>query len=217
MKKNDKGGADWNLWADMEQAEIWEAVALSLDIEPNSLPGLDFRPIVGGPFDDCPDEFKRRLKLAVSKFDDPRTKIRLSSLRKWAEQLTRPWTFPDGFPPEPAAPHKSPALAQTAMPAPVVAVGASDAPAIPKNQRPDLLTPLIEKAQRGETDVFSAAVIWPKLCDMAECKTTPFIGKTESGLQWIDANDNPQFLTKDALGDRLRRQKKAAIERGKPR
>lgn len=90
---------------------------------------------------------------------------------------------------------------------PVVAVGASDAPAIPKNQRPNLLTPLIEKAQRGETDLFSAAVIWPKLCDMAERKTTPFIGKTESGLQWIDANDNPQFLTKDALGDRLRRQK----------
>lgn len=102
-----------------------------------------------------------------------------------------------------------------ATPAPVVADG--DAPAIPKNQRPDLLTPLIEKAQRGETDVFSAAVIWPKLCDMAKCKTTPFIGKTESGLQWIDANDSPQFLTKDALGDRLRRQKKAAIERGKPR
>jgi hypothetical protein len=101
------------------------------------------------------------------------------------------------------------------QPAPVVT--ASNEPAIPKNQRPDLLTPLIEKAQRGETDVFSAAVIWPKLCDMAECKTTPFIGKTESGLQWIDANDSPQFLTKDALGDRLRRQKKAAIERGKPR
>ena len=94
---------------------------------------------------------------------------------------------------------------ETATPAPGGA--ASNAPAIPKNQRPNLLTPLIEKAQRGETDLFSAAVIWPKLCDMAERKTTPFIGKTESGLQWIDANDSPQFLTKNALGDRLRRQK----------
>ena len=100
------------------------------------------------------------------------------------------------------------APAQTAaMPAPVVAVDASDAPAILKNQRPDLLTPLIEKAQSGETNQFSTAVIWAKLCDMAESKTTPFIGKTESGLKWIDANDDSQFLTKGALGDRLRRQK----------
>ena len=53
----------------------------------------------------------------------------------------------------------------TAKPAPVV--DASDGHAIPKSQRPDLLTPLIEKAQRGETDPFNAAVIWPKLCDMA--------------------------------------------------
>lgn len=123
MKRNDKGLADWNLWADMEQAEIWEAVALSLDIEPNSLPGLDFRPIVGGPFDDCPDEFKRRLKLAVSKFDGANTKIRLSSLRKWAEHLTRAWTFPDEFPPKPAATHESPAPAHSpATPAPVETV-----------------------------------------------------------------------------------------------
>lgn len=107
------------------------------------------------------------------------------------------------------------APAQTATPAPVVA--ASDAPAIPKNQRPDLLTPPIEKAQRGESDPFNAAVIWPKLCDMAEQKLTPFIGKTGDGLQWIDASDDPQFLSKKALSDRLRRAKKASIELAKPR
>ena len=139
----------------------------------------------------------------------------VADVNKWLKKIdidTYTWTRQSESPLKEAAPEQN-----AATPAPVVAVDASDAPAIPKNQRPDLLTPLIEKAQRGETDVFSAAVIWPKLCDMAECKTTPFIGKTESGLQWIDANDNPQFLTKDALGDRLRRQKKAAIERGKPR
>lgn len=102
-----------------------------------------------------------------------------------------------------------------ATPAPVVA--ASDAPAIPKNQRPDLLAPLIEKAQRGESDPFNTAVIWPKLCDMAEQKLKPFIGKTGDGLQWIDAFDDPQFMSKKALSDRLRRAKKAAIELAKPR
>jgi hypothetical protein len=114
MERLNKGGANWDLWADMEQAKLWEAVALSLDIEPDSLPGLDFRPIVGGPFDDCPDEFKRRLKLAVSKFNGANTEIRLSSLREWAAQLTRPWTFPAEFPrnhelpPEPAAINTTP-------------------------------------------------------------------------------------------------------------
>ncbi len=95
---------------------------------------------------------------------------------------------------------------ENATPAPVVA--ASDAPAIPKNQRPDLLAPLIEKAQRGESDPFNAAVIWLKLCDMAEQKLKPFIGKTGDGLQWIDAFDDPQFMSKKALSDRLRRAKK---------
>lgn len=113
MKPKDKGSADWNLWADMEEVQLWQAVALSLDIEPNSLPGLDFRPIVGGPFDDCPDEFKRRLKLAVSKFYEANTEIRLSSLREWAVQLTRPWTFPKDFP------QQQPTIKEAAKSAPI--------------------------------------------------------------------------------------------------
>jgi hypothetical protein len=107
-----------------------------------------------------------------------------------------------------------PAPAQTTKTTAPVVTG-SDAPAIPKNQRPDLLTPPIEKAQHGESDPFNAAVIWPKLCDMAEQKLRPFIGKTGDGLQWIDANDDPQFMSKRALSDRLRRAKKAAIELAK--
>lgn len=99
--------------------------------------------------------------------------------------------------------------AQEQTPATPVVATACDGLPIPKSKRPDLLTPLIEKAQRDESDPFSAAVIWPKLCDMAERKTTPFMGKTESGLKWIDANDSPKFLTKEALGDRLRRVKRA--------
>ena len=118
---------------------------------------------------------------------------------------------PSSRPPEVlamAAPTEQLAPAQnTATPAPLVT--ASDAPAQLRNQRPDLLTPLIQKAQRDEPDPFSAAVIWPKLCDMAELKTNPFIGKTESGLKWKDANDSFKYLTKNALADRLRRAKRA--------
>ncbi|MBK7050717.1 MAG: hypothetical protein IPH54_07990 [Rhodoferax sp.] len=137
-------------------------------------------------------------------------KVKLHTFEAWARSVG--WVLPESFPKaiEQAAPAQTPAA-----PAPVVA--ASDAPAIPKNQRPDLLAPLIEKAQRGESDPFNAAVIWPKLCDMAEQKLKPFIGKTGDGLQWIDAFDDPQFMSKNALSDRLRRAKKAAIELAKPR
>ena len=145
MKPNDKGSANWNLWADMEEAQLWQAVALSLDIEPNSLPGLDFRPIVGGPFDDCPDEFKRRLKLAVSKFYDANTEIRLSSLREWAEQLKNPWTFPEDFP------EHQPTIKEAAKSAPIAAQNAAD-PTPDPERRLTLLRKLggSSKYARGE-------------------------------------------------------------------
>lgn len=114
MDEKDEVKANWDLWADMEQAKLWEAVALSLDIEPEELSGLDFRPIVGGPFDECAEDFKLRLKLATSKFHGAKTEIRLSNLREWAEKLSRPWSFPDEFPRKPAALHQSPAPSQNA-------------------------------------------------------------------------------------------------------
>lgn len=114
MDEKDEVKANWDLWADMEQAKLWEAVALSLDIEPEELSGLDFRPIYGGPFDECSEDFKLRLKLATSKFHGAKTEIRLSNLREWAEQLTRPWSFPDEFPRKTQAMNQPYALAQNA-------------------------------------------------------------------------------------------------------
>lgn len=99
-----------------------------------------------------------------------------------------------------------PAPAQSpAKPAPGGPVG--DGLSILKSKRPDLLTPLIEAAQRDEIDQFSAAVIWPKLCSKAESKTRPLIGVSPDGIKWTDSNDTIQFLTKNALADRLRRLK----------
>jgi len=41
-------------------------VALSMDIEPESLP-VDWRPAdYSDPFDECPTEFKNRLKIAIA-------------------------------------------------------------------------------------------------------------------------------------------------------
>jgi hypothetical protein len=100
--------ADWNKWAYVLTSEIWQAVALSLDIEPHALPGLDFRPIIGGPFDSCPEEFRRRLDIARNHVEGgvlkctahagsrPHDTVSLSVFAAWAQSLG--WSLPDSFP-----------------------------------------------------------------------------------------------------------------------
>lgn len=78
-----------------------------------------------------------------------------------------------------------------------------------QNKRRDLLTPRIEAAQRGAIDLYDAPEIWAKLCTMANEKIKPLLGITSEGIQWIDSNDEPQFLSLSNLRDRLGRQKRA--------
>lgn len=104
------GAANWGHWADIPQAEVWEAVALSLGFEPKQLPGIDWRPIRGDIFDDCPEEFRLRLdkaercveagtlKIAVAGYALRTFKVRLADLRTWAESLRTAWSMPNEFP-----------------------------------------------------------------------------------------------------------------------
>lgn len=78
---------------------------------------------------------------------------------------------------------------------------------IPRSERPDLLSPLIESAQREAQDPFNANEIWPKLCDKAEKKIRPFVGSSDGELKWANGDDDVQFLTLKMLRDRLGRQK----------
>lgn len=103
--------ADWEKWAHMLTARVWEAVALSMDIEPGEVSGIDFRPIAGDVFDDCPREFRRRLDIAANHIKgsnlpytgftlDPRySEVRLTVFATWAQSLG--WSLPDRFPREP--------------------------------------------------------------------------------------------------------------------
>ena len=84
-----------------------------------------------------------------------------------------------------------------------------------QNTRRNLLTPTIETAQRDESDRFDTPAIWAKLQDMAEKKIKPLLGKTDEGIQWLDENDEPQYLTLKMLRDRLGRQKKATQKSAK--
>lgn len=98
-----------------------------------------------------------------------------------------------------------------AAPVPVPAPTITPPPPPParQNTRRNLLTPTIETAQRDESDPFDTPAIWAKLQDMAEKKIKPLLGKTDEGIQWLDENDELQYLTLKMLRDRLRRQKKA--------
>ena len=100
--------ADWEKWGDMVSAELWKAVALSLDIEPESL-SIEWRDAdYSDPFEDCPREFRRRIAIAVNHAVNgalrlrshssglPWSTVRLSDFADWVG--SRGWGLPDQFP-----------------------------------------------------------------------------------------------------------------------
>lgn len=106
-------GANWSLWADIPHTELWRAVALSLDIEPSRLPGYDLSsvrdPIFTFPFYRCPDEFKRRLEIAMKHLGqklpiwsprDPlwNSEVTFQDMARWSKSLNSPWLLPKEFP-----------------------------------------------------------------------------------------------------------------------
>lgn len=74
------------------------------------------------------------------------------------------------------------------------------------SQRSDLLSPLIQEARNASSDPNDASSVWPILAEMAKEKRAPFLEVTDSGLKWVDSQDQAKFLTLKNLRDRLRRQ-----------
>ena len=101
---------DWSFWANMADAQLWQAVALSMGYEPSRLPGYQARPIIGSRFDECPEEFRLRLQTAcshVTKLEltsivvgsgPELARVTLQSVRDWATTLPYPWVFPIEYP-----------------------------------------------------------------------------------------------------------------------
>ena len=98
--------ADWSKWEYMLTAKVWQAVALSMDKEPDSLP-IDWRPVTGGPFDDCSLEFRRQLSIAENHcgralkcevYTSKRfgSEVSLEAFADWA--LSLHWVLPSKFP-----------------------------------------------------------------------------------------------------------------------
>lgn len=100
---------------------------------------------------------------------------------------------------------------QTPPPAPAVVIEPTrESPA--KLKRRNLLTPVIERAQRECSAPFEASAVFPVLMRMAEASEKPFIGATDDGIKWKNHNDEIQFLSLKNLRDRLRRQEKRAAQ-----
>lgn len=100
---------DWAFWANMGEVRLWQAIALSLDIEPRWLSASGEPPsAVPGVFDRRPAGFAERLQVAGSHLPSLETfptwngldgaPVRLAIVRRWGESLPVPWTFPSGFP-----------------------------------------------------------------------------------------------------------------------
>jgi hypothetical protein len=107
---------DWELWAAMATAPVWQAVALSLDIDPGT-PGALLSELigdsedVGAAFD---AEFERRLVIAVNHLsvegslvpvkdspgvlDEPSAVVKLRDFAAFAGALPKPWSLPEQFP-----------------------------------------------------------------------------------------------------------------------
>jgi len=98
---------DWNLWPARPWVKAWEAVALSLDIEPRSLeqdPLSLMADTGGGPFflkqgfpdRKIKDEFDERLRLLIAHSRNPDfsgfDKVNLAEFSAWS--LSSHWTVP---------------------------------------------------------------------------------------------------------------------------
>ncbi|MEI6195784.1 MAG: hypothetical protein WCS42_15800 [Verrucomicrobiota bacterium] len=232
-KQREGAAADWQTWGDMIQAQVWEAVALSLDLEPEKLPGLDWRAIDGNIFGDCPEEFRRRLKIACNAVDslalptesgDYQARSRVVSLAKfarWTTTLNRPWTLPAEFPrgaaPEPAEPAPAVVAAPepTAQAEPVAAVvhwkPAKPSPVIHKAKRADRLAAVIEMARGQAVNPDDWTSVWAALVELAQSpsRPAPLLGYDEDGVKYETYNEAKPvaWLKRDAFRQRARRQK----------
>lgn len=207
----------------MPEVKEWEAVALSLNIEPDNI-RLDSSAWMGAshPFSES-EEFNDRLTI-LKKHASNRTHFPTPCILNMANWYMREvrldefaaWCAHVGF----AIPPELSALAKAATQAPPMVEAApaakvNDTKPAPVTQvnklRRDILDPAIDKAIKNAGNM-EPADVYLKLKELAKDEEPPFTGLFEGdALCYTDTNDKPARLTKEALGKRLeRRANKAA-------
>lgn len=113
---------DWEFWRDMPEVELWQACALSLNLDPDPLTPSDDGMGMGGesyfkarsfPNDEAWEKFNKRLRLLEANMQRPT--VRLADFVTWASSLSTPWDMP---PELVALAQKPEALAGKPVPAP---------------------------------------------------------------------------------------------------
>lgn len=195
----------------MPEVKIWEAVALSLNIEPtktktdrNAWMGADHPFIEGEEFDDrlqilranrTRKNFPTPCALNLSRWH--LHVVRVDEFATWAQSIE--WEMP----PELAA------LCANATPS-TANVAPSIAELITSKARRNTLDPLIEKAIE-QADSVESADVWLKLKELAIRGESPFTGEAaEKSLSYTNDDNEVTQITKGALAKRLKARIKAA-------
>jgi len=217
---------DWAFWLALRRVEAWQAVALSLDIDPYSMDrNYRYTRGPGGPSDPAfgptalhlrtMAEFKKRMTLVddamahrsiVRPPECGHTQLRLSDFVAWFVQLGR-GTLP---PPLAAAATSRPSQAAP-TPSKAAAPGPTDAETRPiqRRKRGDPLTPHVERL--GALHGYNTDAVWSELLILAKNKATPAIRiEGDAKIEWCNPDQEWLTLTKKHLSQRLGRAKKAA-------
>ncbi len=120
---------NWRPWSERLTTELWEAICLSLDLEPQRPASYNYLqsrkpPTFAYPTAAIEKEFNRRVEVARDHLiagslpvvahgeNDWTARVELHSFRLWAESLKTPWTLPEEFPRKPLS-HAAPKSEET--------------------------------------------------------------------------------------------------------
>lgn len=131
---------DWEFWRDMPEVELWQACALSLNLDPDPLTPSDDGMGMGGesyfkarsfPNEEAWEKFNKRLRLLEANMQRPT--VRLADFVTWASSLSTPWDMP---PELVALAQKPEALAGKPVPAPTTSAYMEGSDAAPEQLEP---------------------------------------------------------------------------------
>lgn len=185
--------ANWGKWSLIPHPELWQAVCLSMDIEPpKSCDVVEFLRLEQNTFND-------RMQVYMANIGPPpRPEAARVNLATFAAVVSN-WGWP--------IPQQLQAIAQHAPTPATTAITAPSVKAVRHSTkgttRRRTLRPEIEHAQSLCKNRCDSAEVWGALQIMAEKKYGQLIGATEDGLQYLESGD-VKIFTRNALGKRLK-------------
>ena len=217
---------DWEEWRFIPDVQLWQAVALSLNVEPDKL-GLrhpdGYQP--GVPMFNESSEFDKRLRVLRANFDDrgkfptkpthvePEwcSDIRLDEFAAWVLNVTK-WPIPDELAAlaKQSISNQSESLAQPAsiVSQPNATADSQQIGIITNKLRRNSLDPAIDNAI-AKAGSYDLQKVWLAIREAAKDGVLPFTGAVEEdSLFYVDDDNKAALFTKDALGKRLARRKK---------